>query len=361
MSRIQRGAAPLPVAADDQVQPSGGEHWDDDVERSAKAPSDFALIKPSGECFVTGRAWATPGTTTTSLLCRFRVGAIETRFAVFGDRSWTRGLIDSISDPEPFESLDLSMERAYGGPRLRRQPLRPRPRGGSGRPNSVSRTSRTPRTSSARPRIPPDPVVVGPLSMMWPARQAYAGTYGDDYQRDRWPWFPEDFDWRFFLEAPEDMRLREGFFQGDERVEADYLSPEDPKVRTMLPGVAPRVFVDQREPGQAPSDQAHLCGSGRPVPRRADEARHGHLERRHRSDRAHVARYHRGALRAARRDRAHLHEHGSDRRPPDARRAPSSSPRRCCVPKKKKKRPPRERTRLKKPGAERRDAVAHRC
>ncbi len=246
---------PAPFAAE-QV-PATGEVWvDDDVEQPLLRPSDYALLKPVGEAMVVGKAWAPGGRATTAVACSFRIGALQKRFAVFGDRFWVPGVVARVAGPTPFTEMPLHMGRAYGGPGFAKNPW------GRGREATAREEGGTavflpnledPGRLVDGPKANPDPVVIGALPMMWPGRQRYAGTYGASYMEKRWPWLPEDFDWRFFQEAPPDQRLAEGFFRGDEPIEVEGLHPEHTHLRSRLPKIAPRVCIDYvpRE-GEAP-------------------------------------------------------------------------------------------------------------
>lgn len=241
---------PAPFA-EEQVPTTGEVHWEDDVEMSQRLPSDFALLKPKGECFVVGKAWAPSGRPSPMIACSFKIGPIEKSFAVFGDRRWQKGLVRSMSEPAPFTEMELRMERAFGGPGFAANPY------GRGR-DEVEGELSVPNLEQARdlirsPTSKPDPVVLGPLPIGWPDRMRYAGTYDQRYMRERWPWLPADFDWRFYLEAPADQQLREGFWRGDERVEVHNLHPTVPSIFSRLPGIVPRVFLDVQRPGHAPS------------------------------------------------------------------------------------------------------------
>ena len=237
---------PAPFAAE-QVPATGEIYWEDDAERSLRAPSDYSLLKPLGECFVTGKAWAPGGRPAQSVACRFKIGAIEKSFAVIGDRTWRRGVVAAPTPPLPFTEMELSMERAFGGPGHAANPW------GRGRAE-VGGELALPNLEQAGSLIrgmndKPEPVVVGALPVTWPERARYGGTYDQRYMRERWPWLPADFDWRFFLEAPPDQRLREGFWRGDERIELQNLHPSVEVVRSRLPAIMPRVFLNARRPG----------------------------------------------------------------------------------------------------------------
>ncbi|MCA9607468.1 MAG: DUF2169 domain-containing protein [Myxococcales bacterium] len=237
--------SPAPFAAE-QIPPTGEVYVDDDVEGPLRLPSDFPLLKPWGECFVVGAAHAPRGRPMPAVVCRFKIGRVEKRIVVYGDRRWSQGVIQSLSEPEPFRSMGLSMDRAYGGPGHAPNPW------GRGR-EPVDGVLFAPNLE--RPGDPIDapgrvldPVVVGPVPMTWPDRMKHAGTYDAEYMRTRWPWLPADFDWRFFLASPRDQQLGEGFWRGDERVELEALHPEHVRIDSRLPGIVPRVFLDLTEP-----------------------------------------------------------------------------------------------------------------
>lgn len=241
---------PAPFA-EEQVPTTGEVHWEDDVQMSQRLPSDFALLKPKGECFVVGKAWAPNGRPSPMVACKFKIGPIEKSFAVFGDRRWQKGLVRSMSEPLPFTEMELRMERAFGGPKFAANPY------GRGQGEAEGELL-LPNLEQVRdlirsPTSRPEPVLLGPLPISWPDRMRYAGTYDQRYMRERWPWLPEDFDWRFFLEAPPDQRLREGFWRGDERIELHNLHPTVPSIVSRLPGIVPRLFLDVQRPGRAPS------------------------------------------------------------------------------------------------------------
>ncbi|MGE0788946.1 MAG: DUF2169 domain-containing protein [Sandaracinaceae bacterium] len=247
---------PAPFA-DEPVPATGETYWDDDPERSLRSPSDYPLIKPLGECFVIGKAWAPGGRPTSMIPCSVRVGPIAKSFAVFGDRRWTGAVVRSISPPTPFTEMELRMERAYGGPGHAPNPY------GQGRaatdgvralPNLEQL-----RSLVASPDSRPDPVILGALPVTWPERQRYAGTYDARYMKERWPWLPDDFDTRFFLEAPADQRLAEGYWRGDERIEVENLHPSAPSIRSRLPAIRPRVFLDiERAPSARAFEEVSL-------------------------------------------------------------------------------------------------------
>ena len=69
----------------------------------------------------------------------------------------------------------------------------------------------------------------------WQPRVAFAGTYGDKWQRERQPLLPEDFDDRFFQHAPLDQQSPT-FLRGGEPVVLRGLTSEG-ELRFALPKV----------------------------------------------------------------------------------------------------------------------------
>jgi len=227
--------APGPIAklCTEQDVPTGELYWDDDPARSVRYPSDFALLKPRGECFVTGHVRHLSAGPQERTVASFRVGPIGKSLAVYGDRVWG-------GRPVPFEAMPLSWERAYGGPGYDANPL------GVGfeserMPNLELESS--PITSREQRPVPAGVSARGPS---WPARRALTGTYDDRWKAERWPWLPKDFRYAFFNEAPADQQI-EGYWQGDEVIAVEHLHPAHARVETRLPRILPRVFVVRGE------------------------------------------------------------------------------------------------------------------
>lgn len=238
--------------ASEQVPCLGEVPWDDGG--SLRTEGDYALIKPEGEWYLTGTACAPAPATIVPVTVR--VGELQKRLAVWGDRRWQRGLLGSRpSEPEPFTSMPLRWERSFGGPAFEANPV--------GRGIEAVETATGPALMLPNIEGPAHPIVSrearpAPAGMFaipgtWPARAARTGTYDELWKRSRWPFLPKDFDFAFYNCAPADQR-RQGFWRGDEVLELSGLSPTRPRIATRLPGLRARVFI---EPASASNATLH--------------------------------------------------------------------------------------------------------
>ncbi len=182
---------------------SSGLRWD----------SDLVLIKPTTDVVVLGQAYAPPLEKVIELDVSLEVGSLRKSLRVVGDRRWVRQGDDLVlTDPEPFASMPLVWERAYGGTDERRNPI------GTG-----FAQEREDLEDRLAPNILPaegdesTPAGLGPIPRHWEPRLTYAGTYDDNWQQTRMPVLPEDFDVRFFQCAPADQQPEEPL-RGGERV-----------------------------------------------------------------------------------------------------------------------------------------------
>jgi len=89
------------------------------------------------------------------------------------------------------------------------------------------------------------PAGFGTLPTAWPQRQKWMGKYNARWVREHWPWLPPDFDYRFFMAAPEDQWAK-GYFRGDEPLAFEQMHPDHSVYQSRLPGVRARCFVTQR-------------------------------------------------------------------------------------------------------------------
>lgn len=261
-------------AAEEQLHPTGDEEFEGEDDRpvSLRYASDFAYFKPRADLLLVGRARAPGGDPVRRLPVTFQVGEREKRLQVAGDRWWSGDSVrPEATEPRPFTAMDLRYENAFGG---RGYPSNPTGKGYT-RVWSEAGYEVLPLPNVEDPGATmdaPDDVVppagFGPLHPAWELRASKAGSYGGAWADERWPWFPEDFDWSYFNAAPPDMQV-EGYLNGDEELFLGNLDPELPRLRTRLPGRRLRCFLHEIEGGggaaaRPEEDDADLRGGEPP-------------------------------------------------------------------------------------------------
>ncbi len=176
-----------------------------------------------------------------------RVGTVRKRLAVFGNRRWKQltGLKTVISEPEPFIEMPVNWKRAHGGPEYEPNP---EGMGMTGDPLPLPNIE-LPDHLIGAPSDHPAPAGFEPLGMTWPGRLKGLGAFDDSWVQHTWPAYPDDYNFLYYNRAPLDQRI-EGWFRGDELVEADHLHPERTFIRSRLPGVRARCFAVRTEKGE---------------------------------------------------------------------------------------------------------------
>lgn len=212
---------------------------------------DEGLPKAHGEFLVGGSCHAPKGKTLTRGQAHVRVGKIEKRLAVFGDRLWRRGGF-GMTEPLEFTSMPLTWERSFGHEFYPHNPLGrgiipdQKPADAVFLLPNIEYLDKLIVDTSDRP-LPAAPLPVPPH---WPQRAAKAGTYGEAWLKDRWPWFPDDIDWEYCNVAPGDQHIR-GFFKGGEEIAIFGMNPEHQRIRSRVPRLRPRCFATVKKDRKA--------------------------------------------------------------------------------------------------------------
>lgn len=237
------------LPSEEQIYPTGDEFFPDDVDMqgSCRYESDFAYFKPRADLLLSGHCHAPGGKPIPACQVKFQVGSREKTLNVFGDRQWKRSFgFSTISDPEPFTQMKLKYENSFGGQRHKKNPVG---KGFSKQKTKNGKKERSlpniedPQNMIGSPRSRPEPAGFGPLGKMWEQRSSRMGNYKGKYLEERWPWFPDDFDWGHFNAAPPDMQV-EGYLRGDEALLFENLHPAHPKYKSNLPGIRAKCFVN---------------------------------------------------------------------------------------------------------------------
>ena len=237
---------------DDQDHLNGDCFAKDDPTQGLAYSSDFAPLKLNADIILSGVCHIPEGNAVQACPVTFKVGSWSKTLAVLGNRIRKKGLI-GYSQPEvsSFSKMDLTWANTYGGENYPANPL------GKGRDKKTlpdgSKIIEMPNVEYPGQIVRSStgggtPAGFGPIAETWPERMSKAkkARYNGEWLKERWPWFPKDFDWTFFNAAPKDQQL-EGYLQGDEPLSFENLHPDHPEYQTRLPGERIRCFVEVRK------------------------------------------------------------------------------------------------------------------
>jgi uncharacterized protein YjbI with pentapeptide repeats len=241
------GERVVPVPEDGQMHLSGDLRLDDDPKGALRYPSDFALYKPRTDLLLTGSAYAVAGSPVTATRVSFGLDGWSKTLLVVGNRVMKHGKLgDKVSDPDPFTTMPIGWERAFGGPG---HPENSAGRGFAEETNAEEARFRRMPNVEFPDRLVVDPgngrqspAGFGPIPDTAPARMAKLGTFDQNWLKKNWPWFPDDFDWTYFNAAPPDQQLR-GFLKGTETLRLKGLHPSAETLECRLPGLRVRWFI----------------------------------------------------------------------------------------------------------------------
>ncbi|MHC4403674.1 MAG: DUF2169 family type VI secretion system accessory protein [Planctomycetota bacterium] len=229
---LQLAQEQTPVRVDDEPYGEPG-------LSSVRYEGDLALEKPSVDVLINGQAYAPWGKPAPTVPVEVHVGDIHKELLVHGDRSWRSALLGGApSGAEPFETMPIVYERAFGGidvdPANPEQgKAEPRNRVGVGFRGVLSQnpdvSTEVPNVEYASDRIRArgdrrKPAGLGVVARNWVPRLGFAGTYDDAWLDQRWPLLPEDFDARHYQAAPDDQQSNT--LQGGEEVRLHNLTPD---------------------------------------------------------------------------------------------------------------------------------------
>ena len=176
---------------------------------SVRYEADMGAAKLATDCALVGSAIA-PKRGTREMEVFFRVGPVQQKAKVVGERRWTGGVLGAwiASGAEAFERVPLQWEYAVGGTDRSHEneakhsmdERNPLGRGFRGKGSKLERAG-SPLPQMLHPGKPDDPVGFGFTGPHWKHRRPYTGTYDEAWQEERCPLLPLDFDERFFQSA----------------------------------------------------------------------------------------------------------------------------------------------------------------
>lgn len=216
---------------------------------------DYAHRKPRCDVLLNGSAYSPGGKPIERINVSLQIGSLMKSFDVVGNRVWQAGaLYIAVSKPEPFTIMPISYNNAWGGvDKSQEDPSKhhfyPLNHAGigyheytSGKYMDGKPLPNTEETGGkiTNPKGKYRPMAFGPIGRAWQPRPKYAGTYDQKWLDNQAPFWPENFDYRYFQAASEDQQIP--YPTGGEEVVLTNLTPEG-TTRFRLPKMKMPVVV----------------------------------------------------------------------------------------------------------------------
>jgi uncharacterized protein YjbI with pentapeptide repeats len=210
------------------------DHLKDALECMGENPlPDTGMPKPRGEFLVSGSFYSPGNQEVAGGQVKAKLGQQEKDIYIFGPRQWRHGI---ASEPEPFTFMPIDYAHAFGGEGYKKNPH------GMGYKDGLLPCIEIPNQPVTSPDDRPDPAGFSVLDPILPQRMKFQGKYNKKYLKKYFPGYPEDFDWHYFLCAPDDQWI-EGYYQGNEPFEIHNMHPDIPVIQGTLPGLYARCFL----------------------------------------------------------------------------------------------------------------------
>ncbi len=222
--------------AEVQVPPVlADEYYGDPELTSLRAAAEVHVGKSGTDVLLIGHARPPDGQRATRLQVSLSVAERHKIIQVSGDRVWKDG---RPSEPQPFESIPLVWERAFGGvhehgERVLAEERNPVGCGfAGGRASAEMQGQAVPNLEDPTSPLREvgqtvAPACLAPVAPSWMPRRRYAGTYDRRWQRVRAPYLPDDFDPRFLQCAVPEFAF-DRHLGGGEPVKAVGVTPDGP-------------------------------------------------------------------------------------------------------------------------------------
>ena len=255
--------------ADDQLPIAYGDIYHDEAAGGAiRYESDIVPFKPRTDIVLEALAYAPGGKPVEVVPAAVKVGPVEKRIVVFGERFWNHAGILSrkytMTAVKPFTCKPIRYSDAFGGMDKTTGEYCTQNLTGKGLYSKKSKPAGQPlpciedsKHLIRRITDRPPPAGFGFCHRAWQPRAAYAGTYDDTWRKQRSPLPPEDFDARFYNGAHPDLQA-DGYLKGDEMVELLNLTPAG-RTSFGLPGLHPFVTVTPRAEKNG-NGKKEICG-----------------------------------------------------------------------------------------------------
>lgn len=244
-----------PRLADEQVPLVEADRFSGEPGLSAPMfETDYAHRKPGCDVLLIGSAHVPQGRQATRIEVGLRVGPMVKQFAVVGERHWQRRVLGiATSAPLPFSTLPISYDCAFGGTDRTQEKngqtdaylANPVGRGywrhtdaidGSPLPNTEALDEPI-ASYSGKYR----PMALSPIGRNWAPRVDHAGTYDQSWIENTAPFWPADFDPRYFQAAPPDQVIP--YLRGGEEIVLRNLTPDGHRSFQLPTRALPITFI----------------------------------------------------------------------------------------------------------------------
>ncbi|MFZ1986181.1 MAG: DUF2169 domain-containing protein [Desulfatitalea sp.] len=247
--------------AEDQAPIAYGDVYEDEVlGGGVRYESDIVPFKPRADIVLRATAYAPDDKPATSVPVTVKVGSVEKRLLVFGERYWNHSGVLSrrytMTEAKPFVRRPIVYRDAFGGINTITGEYCAENLVGTGLyfPHAKQNLAGKPLPCIEDPRClirnledRPRPVGFGFYHRAWRPRAGYAGTYDAAWRKRRSPLPPEDFDARFYNGAHPDLQV-DGYLKAGEPVTLLNLTPEG-EIGFKLADVTPSCAITRRANG----------------------------------------------------------------------------------------------------------------
>lgn len=218
--------------------------------------TDYSRYKPHCDVLLIGNAYAPGGRPTDQVEVSMVVGPIEKSFRVVGDRFWLQTMLGGhVSAPRLFDVMPISYDNAFGGvddsDPENVMTFMPNPVGRGYHPRKKDYDQKPlPNTEELyqtikSPKGGYQPMSFGPIGRAWSPRLSFTGTYDQEWTENRAPYWPHDFDCRYFQCAPQDQQMP--YPRGSEHIYLKNLSPRGDIHFTLSADPIPVLVIPHRE------------------------------------------------------------------------------------------------------------------
>lgn len=216
------------------------QHWGHDPARSLRVASDLTPPKPHVDVLVVGYAYAPGRAPARSAVARVSIGDFQKAIELWCPRCFDS--LGRLQEGQGLAQFPLLYDRAAAS-RENPSGVRPGTRDAEGRidiPSVVPVGTRI-----AGPSDTVASIGFGPIAASWPLRYEKLGRYRSGWSDAQWfrTVLGDDFDFSYFQAAPPDQWL--STLRGDERFTLEGLHPDQPQLKSALPGIKPTATVER--------------------------------------------------------------------------------------------------------------------